>query len=109
MFGWISTTVPSGLALYWAVSNAAGITMQYFYAGRRLDWRNLLSFGPPQPQAPVKGAKKQQASEDEPARTKQREPAPENGATDEASAEPVVRDRPAESRRKRHGRRRGKR
>ena len=115
MFGWISTTVPSGLALYWAVSNGAGITMQYFYAGRRLDWRNLLSFGAPQPQpAPAKNVKAtSDADSDEPGPAKggkkQRESAPENGAVEETSTDPVAGDRPTEPRRKRHGRRRGKR
>jgi YidC/Oxa1 family membrane protein insertase len=108
MFGWISTTVPSGLALYWAVSNAAGITMQYFYAGRRLDWRNLLAFGPPAQQQPAKRIKPEAVTpgKQQPANP---DPAPQNGASDEEmSVEPAGRGR-SETRRKRHGRRRGKR
>lgn len=108
IFGWFSINVPSGLALYWAISNLTGVTMQYFYAGRRLDWRNLLSFGGPaqpqtakrvKPEVPAAPAKQQ----------REREPAPDNGASEQASDEPVVTDRAPEPRRKRHGRRRGKR
>jgi YidC/Oxa1 family membrane protein insertase len=101
MFGWISTTVPSGLALYWAVSNLAGIVMQYFYAGRRLDWRNLLSFGAPQAE-PAKSVRANTPARQEP------EPAPSEGA-DEETTPAAVADRPQQTRRKRHGRRRGKR
>jgi YidC/Oxa1 family membrane protein insertase len=107
MFGWISTTVPSGLALYWAVSNAAGIAMQYMYAGRRLDWRNLLSFGPAPAEQPAARVKPEAPATSRQA--KEPTPAPEDGAVEEASGETVVRGRPQETRRKRHGRRRGKR
>jgi len=33
MFGFITLLVPSGLALYWAVSNIIGIITQYFFTG----------------------------------------------------------------------------
>jgi YidC/Oxa1 family membrane protein insertase len=33
MFGFITLMVPSGLALYWAVSNIIGIIAQYFFTG----------------------------------------------------------------------------
>jgi YidC/Oxa1 family membrane protein insertase len=33
MFGFITLMVPSGLALYWAVSNIIGIIIQYFFTG----------------------------------------------------------------------------
>jgi len=33
MFGFITLMVPSGLALYWAVSNIIGIITQYFFTG----------------------------------------------------------------------------
>jgi len=110
MFGWISTTVPAGLSLYWFVSNLAGIVMQYFYAGRRVDWRNMLSFGMPQAAEQGRGAKAVagRAQRDE----QKRKAAPE---TDEEAAAPEGADEAAalsrrqESRRKRHGRRRGKR
>jgi YidC/Oxa1 family membrane protein insertase len=108
MFGWISTTVPAGLSLYWAVSNGAGIVMQYFYAGRRLDWRNLLSFGPPAQPEPAKRIKPEESGQSAAKTRNEQEPAPEDGATEQVSKEPVARDR-SETRRKRHGRRRGKR
>jgi YidC/Oxa1 family membrane protein insertase len=33
MFGFITLTLPSGLGLYWAVSNVIGIVTQYFVTG----------------------------------------------------------------------------
>ncbi|MEX0750510.1 MAG: YidC/Oxa1 family membrane protein insertase, partial [Dehalococcoidia bacterium] len=93
MFGWISTTVPSGLSLYWAVSNAAGIVMQYFYAGRRLDWRNLLSFGPPAQPQPAKSVRPDDAAAAAAKTKTEEEPAPEDGAAKETSTEPGARDR----------------
>jgi YidC/Oxa1 family membrane protein insertase len=33
MFGMFTLTFPSGLAIYWAVSNIIGIVMQYFMGG----------------------------------------------------------------------------
>lgn len=111
MFAFISTTVPAGLSLYWGASNLAGIALQYFYAGRKVDWGGMLRFGPPQPAgaSAVRGA---------------RPPAPErpknvpatndvNGSDERADDAPVRTDMDATSsqreRRKRHGRRRGKR
>jgi hypothetical protein len=49
MFAWFSMTVPSGLALYWAATSVVGIFMQYFYMGRRLDWRTLFTLPGAQP------------------------------------------------------------
>jgi YidC/Oxa1 family membrane protein insertase len=45
MFGFITLMVPSGLALYWAVSNIIGIVTQYFMAG---GWGYLRSRSPSQ-------------------------------------------------------------
>lgn len=33
MFGWITLTVPTGLALYWMISNAVGVAMNYYVFG----------------------------------------------------------------------------
>ena len=33
MFGWITLTVPTGLALYWLISNAVGVAMNYYVFG----------------------------------------------------------------------------
>jgi YidC/Oxa1 family membrane protein insertase len=113
MFFFWTSTAPSGLGLYWFVTNLVGIITQYFYLGRRLDWRNIFSLG--MPQAPTPAARpnrpQQQAAASKAADKKQ--PAgPEadegDGAEDATDAAPSGgggRDR----RRKRHGRRRGKR
>jgi len=53
MFAWFSMTVPSGLALYWAATSVVGIFMQYFYMGRRLDWRTLFTLPGAQPAPPA--------------------------------------------------------
>ncbi len=49
MFVWITLAVPSGLGLYWVVSNIIGVVTSYFvYGSRGLGWRQLLL---PQPTA----------------------------------------------------------
>jgi YidC/Oxa1 family membrane protein insertase len=107
MFGFFSLSVPAGLALYWAVSNVSGITMQYFYMGRRVDWRAMLQFSPP-------SAPSQKGSPALQAQQKQK-PAPREEEV-EAETDEVVEDRGAaggpgqqQIRRTKHGRRRGKR
>ena len=43
IFGWITLTLPSGLGLYYVLSNVIGIVMQYAYVGGgRLNWRAFL-------------------------------------------------------------------
>jgi len=101
VFGFLSTTVPAGLALYWFVSQLAGIVFQYFYMGRTFDWRYMLTLNPvpPTPAAKARGARPAE-SRAKPARE------------EETATEPEEEGRPAsgrEARRKRHGRRRGKR
>jgi YidC/Oxa1 family membrane protein insertase len=51
MFGFLTFMFPSGLALYWAVSNIIGIITQYFVTG---GWGYLKFRSPFQP-APAKG------------------------------------------------------
>jgi YidC/Oxa1 family membrane protein insertase len=51
MFGFLTLTFPSGLALYWAVSNIIGIVTQYFATG---GW-GYLKFRSPSQSTPVKG------------------------------------------------------
>ena len=42
-FGWITLSLPSGLGLYYALSNIIGIAMQYIYVGRGpVNWRALI-------------------------------------------------------------------
>lgn len=43
IFGWITMTLPSGLGLYYVLSNVIGMLMQYFYVGRgSFNWRALV-------------------------------------------------------------------
>jgi len=51
MFGFLTFMFPSGLALYWAVSNIIGIIAQYFVTG---GW-GYLKFRSPVKSTPVKG------------------------------------------------------
>lgn len=107
MFGFMSTTVPAGLALYWFMSNLSGVVFQYFYMGRQFEWRSMLTLGPP----PAPTAKPRPARGGE-----QTRPGPD-GKREQAESRPDVdgEGRPMqavggrETRRKRHGRRRGKR
>jgi YidC/Oxa1 family membrane protein insertase len=61
MFGMLTLSFPSGLALYWAVSNSIGIIIQYFVSG---GWGYLLTpkpvpaQKPPQLEEQTKTAKK---------------------------------------------------
>ncbi len=100
MFGFWSLTVPAGLALYWAVSNASGIVLQYFYMGRKFKWASLLQFGPPAPTTAV-AAKKSERTKPAP------EPAADDVQVDEGGEATL--SRPQNARRNKHGRRRGKR
>jgi YidC/Oxa1 family membrane protein insertase len=70
MFAWFTMTVPSGLAVYWVATSVVGVLMQYFYMGRRLEWRSLFTLpgatkGPPRrPEpAPVPADESQEAEE----------------------------------------------
>ncbi len=108
MFGFWSLNVPSGLALYWFISNLSGLVLQYFYMGRTVNWRNLLTFGPPSQAPAARGANRPQ-----PKRAAEPEPEPEfddepEETTDESTGAVTV-TTPQHVRRKRHGRRRGKR
>jgi YidC/Oxa1 family membrane protein insertase len=43
MFGWITLTVPSGLALYWLISNIVGVAMNYYIFGwQGTSWRSIV-------------------------------------------------------------------
>lgn len=114
MFAYFTVTVPSGLGLYWFVSNVAGIVTQYFYMGRRVDWGGMLRFGPPSPAGPAqRGRGAQQPQQRQEAAKQQRAPEPEAPADDEREDEAAIARRVAGGgggqRRKRHGRRRGRR
>jgi YidC/Oxa1 family membrane protein insertase len=43
LFGWITLTLPSGLGLYYALSNIIGMVLQYWYVGGGpFNWKALL-------------------------------------------------------------------
>lgn len=87
MFAWFTLGVPSGLAVYWAVSNIIAVIMYYFvYGPKNVSWRTFFAAPAPAPAA------------------RRREPAP--AQTDEEPAGPA----PAKiNKRLRDGRRRSKR
>jgi YidC/Oxa1 family membrane protein insertase len=59
MFVWFTLAVPSGLGLYWLVSNVISVGISYFVYGRRgIDWRRVLL---PLPE-PVAGSRGGRAS-----------------------------------------------
>ena len=93
MFAWFTLGVPSGLAVYWAVSNITAVIMYYFvYGPQNVSWRTF--FGTPA-QAPAPAA-----------RRRDRQEAASEEQEDEEPAAPA----PAKiSKRYRDGRRRGKR
>jgi len=96
MFAFFTLQVPSGLGVYWAMSNIVGVIMYSFvYGPRQINWRTVIL----PPSAAPAG---QQAS-------RRAQPPPE----DEESAEQSIEDAlPTESKRKkrsRHARSRGKR
>jgi YidC/Oxa1 family membrane protein insertase len=64
IFGYITITLPSGLGLYYVLSNLIGMGMQYLYVGRGpFNWKALLglSDGPVLPRA-LENRQKQQES-----------------------------------------------
>ena len=100
MFGFFSLSVPAGLALYWLISNVAGVVMQYFYMGRKFQWKSLLQFGPPSGAAAPAVVKKAKPL-----------PEPEDTAADiqiDESGEATMLP-PQSTRRNKNGKRRGKR
>ncbi|HEY8171729.1 MAG TPA: YidC/Oxa1 family membrane protein insertase [Dehalococcoidia bacterium] len=112
MFGYFAFTAPAGLGLYWLVSNLSGIVLQYFYLGRKVDWVGMLRFGSPAP-APgtAAGAKAVKPAQQDERNNKSNETVAESTTDDESDdqTEPAAVAASAGTRRKRHGRRRGKR
>jgi YidC/Oxa1 family membrane protein insertase len=114
MFAYFTITVPSGLGLYWFVSNVAGIVTQFFYMGRRVDWAGMLPrLGPPAPSSPARGRPGAQPAAPRPQKQQQREPEIQSEPHTESEDQAAIAQRMAggggASRRKRHGRRRGRR
>jgi creatinine amidohydrolase/Fe(II)-dependent formamide hydrolase-like protein len=99
--------VPAGLALYWFMSNLSGVVFQYFYMGRQIEWRSMLTLGPAA--APAAKARAPRPGEQQRAKPAGK---PEGaGERPEVEGEGGRAGQPGgpEARRKRHGRRRGKR
>jgi len=103
MFGFMSTTVPAGLALYWFMSNLSGVVFQYFYMGRTVDWRSMLTMNP----APAPAAKAR--AERQRAKPAKEIPEIESSADLDGEGRPADGAAAPQARRKRNGRRRGKR
>src|SRR4030066_104375 len=66
MFGFFTLSFPSGLALYWVVSNVIGIVIQYFVSG---GWGYLRTPSAPKPPTVQKVIPAQQAPEGQPSKT----------------------------------------
>jgi YidC/Oxa1 family membrane protein insertase len=91
MFAWFTLGVPSGLAVYWAVSNITAVIMYYFvYGPKNVSWRTFFPAPSPAPAA---------------RRRARREAAPEEENDEEPPADATAKT----SKRLSDGRRRGKR
>jgi YidC/Oxa1 family membrane protein insertase len=121
MFGWFTLTLPSGVGLYYVLSNLIGMVMQYAYVGGgAFNWRGLLGLNKEpvlpkaleQRQAQMDAAKRAMSNDDEepqpaggrPRKGSRSQRPSENGASPEPS--------PASAKRRRRyasGRRRGRR
>jgi YidC/Oxa1 family membrane protein insertase len=70
MFAWFTLAVPSGLALYWAISNITGVFLNFFvFRPGQINWRQILlpmAAAPSGPERPPKPAQEEVASEEEP-------------------------------------------
>jgi YidC/Oxa1 family membrane protein insertase len=96
MFAFFTLQVPSGLGVYWAVSNIVGVLMYYFiYGPEQVNWRTILM---PPSTAPAG----RQASRREEPPSKEKEPA-------EEPAEAALPTGGKRKKRSSHGRNRGKR
>jgi YidC/Oxa1 family membrane protein insertase len=84
---WITLSLPSGVGVYWVISNIFSVFASYIVYGRRMSWRNLL---------PV------------PAATPNKKPSPKMQPDVQEEAETAVSSNPQEAR-PTHGKRRGKR
>jgi YidC/Oxa1 family membrane protein insertase len=107
LFGWITLTLPSGLGLYYVLSNLIGMVMQYMYVGRGpFNWQALLGLSqePVLPRAlEVRQAQTNLASSI--GRDEDEEPVPESAAKTNGTTAADARRR----RRYANGRRRNRR
>jgi YidC/Oxa1 family membrane protein insertase len=116
VFGWITITLPSGLGLYYVLSNVIGVVMQYAYVGGGpFNWRALvgLSRDPVLPralearEAQLEAVRRNGGSEEDSARAARRGEA----AAGTDGAQPARESAASARRRRRYasGRRRGRR
>jgi YidC/Oxa1 family membrane protein insertase len=94
MFAFFRLQFPSGLALYWVSTNVVSIVLQYFYMGRKVNWRQIFSMS--MSPAPAPAVQKQQERAAKPDEGNGEASEDESGATDDAPRR----------RRRRRGRRR---
>ncbi len=115
MFAWFTLTVPSGLAVYWAVSNLTAVILNYFvYRPQGVTWRSILMPVPaPASQRGGRSARdgarkadRQQPSPKEPAELADQTPALSRREGAARPAEPVG---SKQEKRSRHARARSKR
>ncbi len=70
MLVWITLALPSGVGVYWVVSNIFSVFASYWVYGRRLNWRTLLPTGaatePKRPSPQVKPDVQEEAEESTP-------------------------------------------
>ena len=98
MLTFFTLSLPSGVGVYWVVSNIASLFASYFVYGRRiLSWRQLL----PMP-APAATADKKEAATGE-------EDGGDTESEEEADADQIEAETSAPRTRRRYGKRRGKR
>jgi YidC/Oxa1 family membrane protein insertase len=99
MLIFITLNLPSGVGVYWVVTNVFSLFVSYYVYGRAFDWRQILSFSPAPAPASAAATKRERAS------SRRQIPA-QNETTDSeepAPAAPAPKERPA------NGKRRGKR
>jgi len=68
MFAWFTLGVPSGLAVYWAMSNITAVIMYYFvYGPKNVGWRTFFPAPAPAPAARRREAAPEEKDEEPPA------------------------------------------
>jgi YidC/Oxa1 family membrane protein insertase len=111
LFGWITISLPSGLGLYYVLSNVIGVVLQYLYVGRGpVNWRALLGLNqdPVLPKA-LEVREAQIARVQKMTRNDDEEDDDDDPSSDTAAAKPAVSASVARRRRSSSGRRRGRR